>query len=286
MRSEVAEMRTKYSTKQKEEENLKLNLANAQKDLSILEEKQTNQRLFIAFVFLVLLTLLGLGFFAWRNQKAKLKKEREVFKALVVGQEKERIRIAKELHDGLGQMLSVTRLNVNALESSIDKEDAVLLQNSLSLIDNAVTEVRNISHALMPSALIEVGLVAAINQLTEKVNDAGQINVAFNHQSFSEKLSQTAEISLYRITQEVVNNMIKHAKANNICIHLSSKNKSVAIHISDDGIGFDKQMIHSFKGIGWKNIASRAQQLNGHLEIDSTPGKGTEIKLSFESHHD
>lgn len=283
MRDEVADLRTKYGTKQKEEENLKLSLANAQKDLSILEEQQTNQRLFIALVFLVLIALLGLGFFAWRNQRKTLEKERAIFKAQAEGEEKERIRIAQELHDGLGQMLSVTRLNVNALESSIEQEDAPLLQNSLYLIDNAVTEVRNISHALMPSALIQLGLVSAIEQLQEKINNAGKIKLEFDHSNYTAKLSQSTEVTVYRIIQEATNNMIKHAEASMIQLSLASHGSQISLKISDNGKGFDTKLIHQSKGIGWKNMASRSQHLNGKLEIKSSQGKGTEINLSFEN---
>lgn len=283
MRDEVADLRTKYGTKQKEDENLKLTLANTQKDLSILEEKQKNQTLIIALVLVGFAGLMAFGFIAWRNQKRTLEKERAIFKAQAEGEEKERIRIAQELHDGLGQMLSVTRLNVNALESSIEQEDAPLLQNSLHLIDNAVTEVRNISHALMPSALIQLGLVSAIEQLQEKINKVGKIKLEFDHTKYTAKLSQSTEVTVYRIIQEATNNMIKHAEASMIQLSLTSNGNQILLKISDNGKGFDTKLIHQSKGIGWKNIASRAQHLNGKLEIKSSQGKGTEINLSFEN---
>lgn len=285
MRSEVADMRTKYQTQQKEEDNILLNLKNAQQELALNLESQKNQNLVVGLGVSIFFGLGLVLFIFYRNkikaQKHNIELERKTFLALTEGEEKERIRLSKELHDGLGQILSTARVNVNALDGEFEEEDQQILKNSLKLIDEAVVEVRNISHALMPSALVQLGLIPAISQICDLINGAGKMTVEFNFDPELKIKSDSIKISLYRIIQELLNNMVRHSEASKIQISLKTEDANIIVQISDNGKGFDLSKMNDFKGIGWKNIKSRANLLRGELEIDSEIGKGTRIALKL-----
>ncbi len=202
----IAKYQVMFQTKEKEKENLKLSLANA-------KQKQRNTNIIIGFL-VVLISLLVAGSLWYVKHKAKLNEEKSLaqqktFSSIIAAEEKERTRIAKELHDGLGQILSTARLNVAALEESVPMEDEKILKNSLSLIDNAVSEVRIISHDLMPGILTQVGLFAAVRQLCNSINEAKQIKVEYTFPESEKRLNAALEISVYRIIQEILNNMLR-----------------------------------------------------------------------------
>lgn len=288
MRHAVAELRTVHATEQKELENNRLKLQNANKDLELAAKEQRNQQLLL---LLALFALVAIGIGAWvswrRNlarQKAELEHNRLQFKAMAEGEEKERVRIAKDLHDGLGQMLSTTRLNVNALEDSVDPEDAPLLGNALSLIDEALTEVRHISHALMPGAVLTLGLSVALEQMAATINAAGAVTVTVAQSGMENRLPQTVEINIYRMVQELINNMLKHADATKITLELAVAGNDLSVRVADNGKGFDANRLGANEGIGWQNIQSRAALLNGTFALNSAPGQGTQVIIKAPTH--
>ncbi len=287
MRHEVADLRTKYRTQQKEEDNIRLNLENARQELALNIESQKNQKLVIGLVISILLGSGLLLFLFYRNkikaQKLQSEQERKTFLAITEGEEKERIRLSKELHDGLGQILSTARMNVNALDGELEEEDVEIWQTSLKLIDEAVVEVRNVSHALMPSALVQLGLIPAISQICDQINAAGKIKVEFSENGDFRNWPDSMKISVFRIVQEVLNNMVKHAEASAIRVSLKFNEPYLQLNIEDNGKGFDLDKIETSKGIGWKNIKSRVNLLRGELEIDSEIGKGTSIALKLKN---
>ena len=279
---QMLELQTKYET-EKKEKDIKL------KNLEIKQQKSRNFIQLILFtsvaIFIILLFLLILFRYKQR-QKATLisetnRQEKLRFKAMIESEEKERIRIAKDLHDGLGQILSSAKLNLSGLEDSVEKEDEHLLNNSIRIIDEAVTEVRTISHNLMPTAIMNYDITTAISVLVEKINDSANIKVDFEKENFNIQMTKETEITLYRIVQEVLNNMIKHSQTKKIDILLSSESQEINLQIKDYGIGFDTSQIQHSKGIGWQNIYSRVSMLNGKIDIDSQSGKGTEIRINF-----
>ena len=220
------------------------------------------------------------------RQKAKLEKQLADqknlrFKAIIEAEEKERIRIAKDLHDGIGQLLSTARVNVAALEGEVDKEDEIVVKNSLNVIDESIKEIRSISHNLMPIALVEYGLIKAIETLVLRINEANTIIVQFKHEGIENRIEQNTEISLYRIIQEVINNMLKHSKGEKINIELRKKEEKILLKIQDNGQGFDINKIEKSSGIGWKNIYSRLLMINGNIDIKSSPELGTIINIDF-----
>jgi signal transduction histidine kinase len=200
--------------------------------------------------------------------------------AIIKTEEKERKRIAGELHDGLGQLLSTARLNVAGFEDSIENKNNILLKNSLQLLDEACAEVRTISHNMMPGALIRLGLMAAVNELINKINDTEKIRIEYDT-NLEERFSETIEIAIYRIVQEALNNMLRHAEAKIITVKIQKSGNELQISIADDGKSFDVSEIQNSDGLGWRNIYSRVELINGTISVQSEKGKGTSIFITI-----
>ncbi|RWU04941.1 tetratricopeptide repeat-containing sensor histidine kinase [Pedobacter chitinilyticus] len=249
-----------------------------------LELEQRN--LAMGSILVVFLALGGISFsFYKRNQlkqqnqlQTEIYKQQEIAtKSVFEGEQNERIRIARDLHDGIGQMLSVVKMNVSTLNPS-DKT----VEGTLSLVDKTITELRAISHNLIPEAL-NFGLFAALEDICKKINDAGKTKVDLNvAQEMDEvPLTEQNKLSIYRIVQEVLNNMIKHANASHISIDIKKANENMLIAIKDDGDGFDTSKIDDSKGIGWKNISARVHLMDGDMNIKSEKLIGTQIEISI-----
>ncbi|MEP2024877.1 MAG: histidine kinase [Reichenbachiella sp.] len=280
----ILTLQTQYETEKKEKE---IELLSIENELSASEIKNANNRFYASIGGIGLFILIGFLSFNRYKQKQRtlLAEEKAInqklgFKSLIEGEEKERKRIAQELHDGLGQLLSTARLNISALEDMVKSEVDKQWQNSLKLIDDAVTEVRHISHNMMPNALISIGFEAAIKEQVHIINDAGDVKVHIDLPSDRIDLPESEAIALYRVIQEVLNNALKYAEAKNIWLKVV-KQEPLSIIIKDDGKGFDPHMITTSSGIGWLNIQSRMEILNGEVHIDSSPGNGSEISLKL-----
>ncbi|MCD6068214.1 MAG: tetratricopeptide repeat protein [Bacteroidetes bacterium] len=287
----MAEMQTKYDTEKKD-----LEIAKQKAELEAREIEKKRQQTFItALIGLVILIIL-LGYFIYsRNkikQKARMDKEianqREIrSKAVIEAEEKERRRIAQDLHDGVGQILSAAKLNLSGLEDKMklipdnyqDPERSSLLSNALELVNDSVKEVRAVSHNMMPNTLIKLGLASAVREFITKISSVPNLKIDLQIVGMEERLDNTVETVLYRVIQEVVANIIKHAKANVISMQLIRHENELTIMIEDNGVGFDKNKVTQFEGIGLKNIISRVEFLNGQVEFDSTPGQGTTVVI-------
>lgn len=277
----TAHYRTLYETEKKERENLL-------KEAQLRNEKKL--RKLMVFAFTAGLLLLCLIFYLLYNRRlyqqkaaaAQLMAEEKLLrlKEVVNAEEKERQRIARELHDGVGHLLSSAKLNLSAMEEQ-DDENKVALENSMKIIDEALDETRTISHNLMPSALTELGFVAALQQLVRKINQAGKIKAVLQTDPENFELDETKSTALFRIVQEVVNNILKHAAANTINVSVNKQQQKVHLSIADDGIGFDADAINNSSGIGWKNIFARADMIHAAITINSLPGKGTTVQLQI-----
>ncbi len=231
----------------------------------------------LVLVFLLILLLTN----SYRlKQKNKLqlqlnRQEKEAAKSLMETQENERKRIAEDLHDSLGHLLSTAKLNLQ--QEKIEKSQ---INNSLELINQASDEIRNVIFNLMPATLEEEGLILALRELVKKVTNSGRVKV-FLHVHNMEKfqLEKQSEFNIYRIIQEAVNNILKHANATEINIQLIGRDNHISIMIEDDGKGFNPES--NKKGRGLKNIVTRSLWLKGNINIDSMPGKGTTITTEF-----
>jgi two-component system, NarL family, sensor kinase len=277
----TAQYRTLYETEKKERENLL-------KEAQLKNEKQL--RKLMLFAFIAGLLLLSLIFYLLYNRRlyqqkaaaAQVITEEKLLrlKEVIQAEEKERQRIARELHDGVGHLLSSAKLNLSVIEEE-DEENKIAVENSMKIIDEALEETRNISHNLMPSALTELGFVAAVQQLARKINQAGKVKVTLHTEPGSFEVDETKSTALFRIVQEVVINMLKHAHATSIHISTNKKEQVLHLSITDDGVGFDVNAINSSIGIGWKNIFARANMIHAAININSEPGKGTTVQLQI-----
>ena len=281
----IEEYQTKYETEKKENEIKQQQL-----------EINKRNTLLISLSVIFILTLFA--FYLLYNRyklKQQTKLQQELFneqqkraEAVLEAEEMERQRIARDLHDGVGQLLSATKLNFNAITNDItldNKQTEEKLHKSISMIDDSIKEIRNISHNMMPATLQHFGIIKAIEEFTDRMNLAGKSNINFEYFEVDEdKLNSTFKLMLYRITQEIINNTIKHADASNINIQLIGDENELVLTIEDNGTGFDVQKAMKEEGIGLKNIQLRVDYLKGILNIDSTIGKGTttiiEIPLS------
>jgi signal transduction histidine kinase len=209
--------------------------------------------------------------------------ERDRFIAVIEAQELERKRIAGDLHDSVGQMLSLSKLHLSEIIDSseaISDENSQMLVRSAQIIDEACQEVRNISHNLMPGPLIRLGLTSAVKELVRKINTSKKVHAVFSSNLNDERLNEKVEISVYRIIQEVLGNILKHSGASEIKIDLDKNdNELLILSIKDNGIGIEKEKITTSTGIGWKNIYSRLSIINGTMDVDSVRNQGTEIKI-------
>jgi signal transduction histidine kinase len=198
--------------------------------------------------------------------------------ALLLGQETERRRIAKEIHDGIGPSLSTLKLQIENVNMKIEDPDIKSkLTNVNSLISEVATEIREISHALMPSSLIDFGLVTALGNLVKRLNDTENIVVRFESNLSDHTVSKELELNLYRIIQELLNNALKYAMCAEIQIQLNVLDGKIILTFYDDGIGMDKNQIN--KGIGINNIVTRVKSFRGVFEINSEPGHGVNCNI-------
>lgn len=278
LEKEISEVEVKYKTAQIKRE----------KEMEALEAKKQKQ--VYLFCFAGILLVVGFGLYAWNQKKAARQKalhlaelaeaEKTRFRDVMETEEKERARIAQELHDGLGQLLSTARLHVAGLEDSVSTEDKPGVERSLKIIDDACVEVRSISHNMMPNALIRLGLIPAITEVVNNVNAARGIKIDFTN-NIDTSLGRSLDITIYRVVQEILNNMIRHAKASHISMSIERNKDNLEIRMEDNGIGFDTDSLKESKGMGWKNIFSRVSMLDGNIKLESEPEKGTVVHINL-----
>lgn len=244
-------------------------------------ELERNQILQIASAFaLILLVSLGL------LQRNRLKKKQELalkeaevlvkeaeINVAISSQEKERARYARDLHDGFGQMISILNVNIKTLENGAKpKERQKVFESSEKVIEDMYAELKNICFDLMPQTLIKHGLESALQEFSGRINQTGKVQVELIVFGVNERLSELQEISLYRISQEWVNNILKYADAQKITLQITKDEEEITLLIEDDGMGFDKRLLTSGKGNGWKNLNTRANLIKGELELETKDG--------------
>jgi signal transduction histidine kinase len=207
---------------------------------------------------------------AW--QEARIKAEIDTL-------ENERRRIAGDLHDDIGPMLSAIKLQVNHVEP-VNEQEKAIIEKSGKLMDEVIQRFREIAYDLLPNTLIRKGLITAIAEFANKINDAHSIKISFRHDE-NIQLSAASELNLYRIVQEIIHNAIKHAEASEIVIHLYKHNDKLVFNAGDNGKGFnyDNTKTLPSAGLGLLNIQNRVTLLNGKLNIESENYKGTNYNI-------
>ncbi len=267
----------------------------AEKDLIKLslenQKKETLNKILIG-------TALGItliGILGYRNFKSKqkiqqqqiteLQKEKQLaaIDNLLQGQEEERSRLAKDLHDGLGGMLSGVKLSFNNIKENmiLDTENTLRFEKSINQLDSTIAELRKVAHNLMPEALVKFGLQNAIEDFCSSLQQNNSCSINFQQLGMERDLGNVANVNVYRIIQELVNNAVKYASAHQIIVQLTKTENKVLITVEDDGKGFDKNILATEKGIGLSNIKHRVDYFKGMMDIDSKLDEGTSVHIDL-----
>ena len=236
-----------------------------------------------------LLVLYGISFYKKRSlqqaalmQTALAKQQEAATIAILNAEEKERKRIASDLHDGVGQLMTAAWLNLQAVHDKMPAEETEygnLLSKTMLLVNESMKEVRSVSHNMMPNALLKKGLINAIKEFIQQL-DAAVISINLQADGLQYPLPSHTETILYRVIQESVNNVIKHAGASRLDITLLNDATGIDVMIEDNGRGFDvPAALQKDNGLGLQNIVSRIQYLHGTVDWDSSPGNGTVIAI-------
>ncbi len=219
----------------------------------------------------------------------RVEAEERIIQTIIETEDKERKRIAKELHDSLGQKLTTVSLNFNSLKGKLGDEEVLneRLQNGLLYLTQAIKETREISHNLMPRSIEDFGLLLSVESLVADLNVVSDTQFNFYHNLGQQQIASNIGLHLYRITQEAINNIIKYAQAKTATIQLMLYNDVIILSIEDDGLGFDLNKMEEHSQFGLESIRHRAQILSSQAIIDSHPGKGTSItiEIPFKSHY-
>jgi two-component system NarL family sensor kinase len=214
-------------------------------------------------------------------QAAILNQQDLATKGIIQAEEKERKRIAADLHDGVGQLFSAVRMNLSSLMERVvlnNTEEQALAEKTIAMVDESCKEVRTIAHQMMPNILLKIGLASAIKDFVNKI-DSHHLKVNLEAYGLDERLDNNVEIVLYRVVQECVNNVIKHSKASRLDINLTRETDNISVTIEDNGIGFNTADKMKFEGIGLKNIITRVAYLKGTVDISSDQNKGTLVAI-------
>lgn len=287
----IAELELKYEKEKDQAEILRLANDNLVKE-NALQLKQSQQKItiYVGISLLIIILLIAL----YIRQKAvkdraiaeqrikRLEEEKKVLaaKALVEGQENERKRIAQELHDSLGALLSTTKMQFTTIKDK-SPENKPLIERASKLLEQASSDVRRISHNMMPGLLTKLGLYDALEDLFDGLKESGELKVETIIPETEERLNENKEIMIYRIVQEMVNNTIKHSKAKNISFQLRLIDEQLLLQFADDGIGFNVEEQLEKKSLGLTGIQSRINFLNGTMSLESGSGKGTRYLLEI-----
>ena len=198
---------------------------------------------------------------------------------MLKGQEEERSRMAKDLHDSLGGMLSGVKLSLGAMKGNIvlSEENTRLFSNVLDQLDHSINEMRRVAHNMMPEALMKLGLQQAVQDYCDGLNESNKIVFRTQFYGLENRLDAATEILVYRIVQELLNNVVKHASATEALVQVMRHDQNLNITIEDNGIGFVPNEAKT--GVGLSNVRSRVDYLKGYFDIQSTAGSGTSIHI-------
>lgn len=280
---EIEHLNVKYQTEKKEQ----------QLKLQKLQISRKNFMLWGILGFITLMMIAGFSFFRKRQiqnkmnlQSVVMKQQDLATKAVITAEENERKRIAADLHDGVGQMMSAAKMNLSAFENEItfnNIDQKLSFEKLINLVDESCREIRSVSHQMMPNALLKSGLASAVKEFIDKI-DNRIIKINLYTEGLNERLDSNTETVLYRVIQECVNNVIKHSGASTLDISLIKDADGIAATVEDNGKGFDTTDQQKFDGIGLKNISSRIEFLKGTVDFDSSPGRGTLVAVHVPIH--
>lgn len=264
-----------------------------------LQKAQLRQKNILNYVFagaaIALLCILFLGILNYKNkqrlQQAKIdeletEKHLTATEAVLKGEEQERTRLAKDLHDGLGGMLSGIKFSLSNMKGNLimTPDNAQAFERSIDMLDSSIKEMRRVAHNMMPEVLVKYGLDTALKEFCNEIDRSGVIHTTYHSLSLNESaIEQTTSVTIYRIVQELVNNAIKHAAAKNVLVQTqySNSEKLLSVTVEDDGKGFDTAILKQATGIGWSNIQNRVEFLKGKIDVQTGEGEGTSVLIEI-----
>ncbi|MFP5039845.1 tetratricopeptide repeat protein [Parasediminibacterium sp. JCM 36343] len=287
-----------YSLNKKQAE---INNLNKEKEITALMLRQRYTTILVLAASLMVLGLLGFLYYRNSQQKSRLLLAKDALKAqrireleqekhllatesVLQGQEQERQRLAKDLHDGLGGILSSTKYSFSTMKNYliVTEENAAAFERSMGMLDKSISELRRVAHNMMPEALMKFGLDTALQDFCTGITQSGALQLVY--QSFEmddATIPQSKASIIYRIIQELMNNTLKHAEAKNALVQIIRTGNSISITVEDDGKGFDVNILKDSNGIGYSNLQSRVAYLDGSIDIQSNIGKGTSVHIEI-----
>lgn len=280
-------------------EDLEKKYETEKKDAQIkLQKAELKQKNFLNYgligglAALLLISILGYRNYTHKQklQQAKineLETERQLTatEAVLKGEEQERTRLAKDLHDGLGSMLSGIKFSFQNMKENLimTPDNAQAFERGLDMLDGSIKEMRRVAHNMMPEMLVKYGLNTALKEFCDEVSRSSVINATYQPIGMDNaSFSQITAVTVYRIVQELVNNAIKHANAKQVLVQAHLHDKLLSVTVEDDGKGFNTDTLKTSTGMGWNNIRNRVDLLNGRIDIHSGPGNGTSTMMEFD----
>ncbi|MEO8171565.1 MAG: ATP-binding protein [Sediminibacterium sp.] len=214
-----------------------------------------------------------------KHQRKNVSLYKEKIQAEITALENERRRFVSDLHDDFGPVLSSVKLHVSSLTATTAEDDA-LQKKSLVLINDMLSQIHQIANNLVPNALERKGLIIALKQFADDINNTGKMRITISSDRTELNVSKKDEIHIYRIIQEAIHNAIKHSQAERISVDFKDDAQDIHFTINDNGVGYNYDTRRkNALGLGLKNIISRVEMLNGEIYIDTAPGKGTHYSI-------
>lgn len=285
------EIDTKYQAAQKE------------KQILVLEKESRHQDTLIYGLLGGLAALVLIGGLIYRNLSSQQKiakqqtilKEKEIQQlqqerqlvatnSILKGQEEERTRVARDLHDGLGGLLTSIKLTLSKVKGNFILPEASVgvFARALEQLDNAISEMRRVAHSMMPETLVRYGLPDALKDFCDDINETGKINIHLQLLGMEKRLESSVEVVIYRIIQELLNNILKHAEASDAYLQLAlNQSGIISLTVEDNGQGFNLAQLEHNKGAGMRNIENRVAYLGGKINIQSQPNDGTSVLIEI-----
>ncbi|MBK7762553.1 MAG: sensor histidine kinase [Bacteroidetes bacterium] len=278
-RKQIDELQTKYESEKKIQQ---IKLLQAQQKLKA-EQTAKQRNIFIGFILLLGVCFLGIIQYQKRKKQHELDtvliaEKIATNRAIIEAEEKERLRIARDLHDGVAQTMVAAKMQLESFIENLSATDEQpdTLKNAYALVQDAASEVRAVSHSMIPNALLKSGLVAAVRDFVHRMgNEKLKINLQIV--GLNQRLSIEYETVIFRVLQELINNIIKHANANEIGIQFIREDHEFTMIIEDNGTGFDTTKLNEQSGVGVKNSMARVSYLKGQIHFDSQKGHGTTV---------
>ena len=288
---EINALEAKFRSAENRKRISDLTAANEKVNLEAKNRLLMNWLLSTVSLFLTIMLVAGYFFFQKNRKLKELNYQQELkyidqqhqvklTRAMIHGQDEERKRVARDLHDGLGGMLSAVKIHLSRYAAKSRSEDNQELDLIIGRLDSSVTELRAIASNMMPASLLQLGLEVSLKDLCESfISD--NLNIDFQFLGLKNNIPLDKQVAIYRIIQELLNNVAKHARAKNVLLQCSQYDDDFMITIEDDGVGFDPKSLNEKNGMGMTNIKARVAYLDGKFEIVSSDGQGTSINIEM-----